>query len=112
MYTCYVLTKPTYQFIINTKFFDMIIMIPNKSMAFPMAFMVFPRGFPWLFPLTSPPVPPPRALRAAHPPVAAPSSGGRAGGPRSTPPEELVLPNKTMGKIREKYGKNMENITV
>ena len=45
MYTCYVLTKPTYQFIINPKFFDMIIMIPNKSMAFPMAFMVFPRVF-------------------------------------------------------------------
>ena len=42
MYTCYVPTKPTYQFIINPKFFDMI---PNKSMAFPMAFMVFLRVF-------------------------------------------------------------------
>ena len=37
MYTCYVPTKPTYQFIINPKFFDMI---PNKSMALPVDFAV------------------------------------------------------------------------
>ena len=93
MYTCYVPTKPTYQFIINPKFFDMI---PNKSMVFPVDFAVV--GLP--------------ERSGRHilqlPRPAAEAARTALGALLRT--EELVLPNKTTGKIREKYGKNMVNI--